>query len=90
MKKINWYFKDIDIKVIVKNFLLKKKKAINFFILKHFKNSLLIIALSTHILDKARIEYKFLITPRDTKHTFLEVAVIKELSKVTKHKIMVT
>ena len=28
--------------------------------------------------------------PRDTRHTFLEVAVIKELSKVTKHKIMVT
>ena len=44
MKKINRYFKDIDIEVIVKNFLLKKKKAINFFVLKHFKNSLLIIA----------------------------------------------
>ena len=68
MKKINRYFKDIDIEVIVKNFLLKKKKTINFFefiflffiflikiILKHIKNGLLIIALRAHIIDKARI-----------------------------------
>jgi len=46
MEKVNRYFKGIDIKVIVKNFLLKNKNIINFFVLKHFKNSLLIIALT--------------------------------------------
>ena len=68
MEKVNRYFKGIDIKIIVKIFLLKIKKTINFFefiflffiflikiILKHIKNGLLIIALRAHIIDKARI-----------------------------------
>ena len=36
MKKINRYFKDIDIEVIVKNFLLKKKKSNKLFCIKTF------------------------------------------------------
>ena len=68
MEKVNRYFKGIDIKIIVKIFLLKIKKTINFFefiflffiflikiILKHIKNGLLIIALRAYIIDKARI-----------------------------------
>ena len=56
MKKVNRYFKEIYIKIIVKIFLLKIKKTINFFefiflffifliklVLKNIKNGLLII-----------------------------------------------
>ena len=53
MKKVNRYFKEIYIKIIVKIFLSKNKKTINFFdnffifliklVLKNIKNGLLII-----------------------------------------------